>query len=250
MAEFSDLGKHCSDPTCRIQDFLPFTCSHCDHVFCLSHRQHHVCQLDLSVVNTLPQCVLCNQFVRVGADQSPDVVMEYHIMSGCKSWVLDTTNVGKMAAIRTCVFPRCKKHELVPIVCSLCHANFCIKHRDPIDHKCVAFENKISSTTAPVSKLIPAASVKPIASKASDIVRASQNRLPPHLRLMQMKARAIGQVDEIDRVCYEIEPAPALTSKKPQAINFSKKWTVGKCIDVACNLLGIPNGNNESQARV
>ena len=36
--DFQNLGKHCSDSTCRQKDFLPFQCKFCDKTYCLDHR--------------------------------------------------------------------------------------------------------------------------------------------------------------------------------------------------------------------
>ena len=38
--EFSDVGAHCSDSTCKQQDYLPFKCETCDKFYCLNHRFH------------------------------------------------------------------------------------------------------------------------------------------------------------------------------------------------------------------
>ena len=37
MAEFIDLGKHCSVLDCQQLDFLPFDCRHCSKIFCKEH---------------------------------------------------------------------------------------------------------------------------------------------------------------------------------------------------------------------
>ena len=38
--EFSDIGEHCSDPTCKQQDYLPFKCDICNKYYCLNHKNH------------------------------------------------------------------------------------------------------------------------------------------------------------------------------------------------------------------
>ncbi|XP_048723200.1 AN1-type zinc finger protein 2A isoform X3 [Caretta caretta] len=37
MMEFPDLGKHCSEKTCKQLDFLPLKCDACKEVFCKDH---------------------------------------------------------------------------------------------------------------------------------------------------------------------------------------------------------------------
>ncbi|KAG8433022.1 hypothetical protein GDO86_013179 [Hymenochirus boettgeri] len=43
--ELPDLGKHCSEPTCRQLDFLPMKCDACDELFCKNHITYdqHTC---------------------------------------------------------------------------------------------------------------------------------------------------------------------------------------------------------------
>ena len=35
-----------------------------------------------------------------------------------------------------CNKPKCKKKELVPLICDTCKLNFCLTHRHPADHDC------------------------------------------------------------------------------------------------------------------
>lgn len=45
MAALSDAGAHCSLPSCRRLDFLPFKCKHCSLLYCLEHFRSsaHAC---------------------------------------------------------------------------------------------------------------------------------------------------------------------------------------------------------------
>ena len=40
-----------------------------------------------------------------------------------------------------CCAPKCKKKELVPIMCSSCNLSVCLKHRHPTDHDCIFLKN-------------------------------------------------------------------------------------------------------------
>lgn len=35
--EFPKVGTHCAIDTCKQDDFLPFTCTHCTEIFCKNH---------------------------------------------------------------------------------------------------------------------------------------------------------------------------------------------------------------------
>lgn len=48
--EFSDVGEHCSDPTCKQQDYLPFKCNMCNKYYCLDHRKHGCEDKDNNVI--------------------------------------------------------------------------------------------------------------------------------------------------------------------------------------------------------
>jgi hypothetical protein len=70
--EFSDVGEHCSDLTCKRQDYLPFKCEECNKYYCLDHRVHGCINKDDNVVTELvkydmPKCSQkrCNKYILV-----------------------------------------------------------------------------------------------------------------------------------------------------------------------------------------
>lgn len=74
MAEFSELGKHCSLNDCNQRDFLPFTCDCCSKVFCLQHRSYneHECPHSGSKNMTAIICPLCRATIRLNDSQDPN----------------------------------------------------------------------------------------------------------------------------------------------------------------------------------
>lgn len=102
MTEFADLGKHCHLKGCNRQDYLPFKCKHCKEWFCKDHWEveHHNC-----------------------------------ILKPAKEIIV--TKVKKLYT-NTCSHKRCKTRELVPVVCTNCNKNYCLKHRLPSIHKCAS----------------------------------------------------------------------------------------------------------------
>ncbi|XP_015787530.1 AN1-type zinc finger protein 2A [Tetranychus urticae] len=136
--EFPDLGKHCSDLSCKQLDFLPVVCDACNKVFCLNHYKYedHSCAHSHQRDNQVPVCPLCNKPVPLRKGESPDLRVNQHIEDECQ----DGRALKKRSTIykNRCTFERCKQKELVPITCDICRNNFCLKHRHPLDHKCAS----------------------------------------------------------------------------------------------------------------
>lgn len=101
--EFYNLGSHCH--FCRQQDYLPFTCAHCSHKFCLKHRdvKDHK----------------CTKFKE-------------------EEEVYYTPNKIKIS--RKCKFKRCKEKSITS--CKKCSKPFCVEHIHDIDHDCVNIGKK------------------------------------------------------------------------------------------------------------
>jgi len=115
--EFHNLGSHCSNPSCKQLDFLPFKCDACGLQFCLEHRtyENHHCAVfqDHNITDICSECKL---------ELDPN---QEHI---CK---------GKKKRSNKCQKPKCKKIELIPIFCAQCNKQFCIQHRLEVDHDCI-----------------------------------------------------------------------------------------------------------------
>lgn len=130
--ELPHLGKHCSEKTCRQLDFLPMKCDACSEIFCTEHLQydHHSCTSSYKKNIQVPVCPLCNQPIPVPRGTVPDLAVSEHIENNCQ------VRSKKAVFSNRCNKAKCKKKELVPIVCDTCRLNFCLTHRHPTDHDC------------------------------------------------------------------------------------------------------------------
>ncbi|XP_058536707.1 AN1-type zinc finger protein 2A [Ochotona princeps] len=133
--EFPDLGKHCSEKTCRRLDFLPLRCSECHRDFCKDHFTcaAHSCPLAFQKDVRVPVCPLCHVPVPVRRGQVADVVVGEHMDGGCRS---RPGKSGEKVFTFRCSREGCKRKELLPVACAQCRAHFCIRHRHPLDHRC------------------------------------------------------------------------------------------------------------------
>ncbi|XP_052610209.1 AN1-type zinc finger protein 2A [Peromyscus californicus insignis] len=150
--EFPDLGKHCSEPTCKQLDFLPITCDACKEDFCKDHFSYwsHKCPFAFKKDVQVPVCPLCNVPIPVKRGEIPDVVVGEHIDRDC------TFHPGRNQKVFThrCSKPGCRKKEMLPLACAQCRGNFCIQHRHPLDHSCQA-ESSATSRGRPSASRAP-----------------------------------------------------------------------------------------------
>lgn len=139
MVEFSTVGAQCSMPSCRQQDFLPFTCDCCKAKFCLEHRSYaaHNCSAALSKDMRAFVCPLCDTGVKVVASENINQTFDRHLVSGECERKLQREAAAK-AKRRTCPCKGCK--ELMTIsnrsTCSKCRIDTCLRHRLPESHDC------------------------------------------------------------------------------------------------------------------
>ncbi|XP_070197478.1 AN1-type zinc finger protein 2A-like isoform X2 [Littorina saxatilis] len=138
--EFPDLGKHCSDSTCQQLDFLPMNCDACGKTFCKDHIGYstHSCPKSYQKDNQVPVCPLCNTPCPVQKGVAPDVIVGRHIDNDCQS---DSAKQRRKIYTNKCSLKTCKKKELVPVTCDKCHQNFCLRHRNELDHDCQGFQD-------------------------------------------------------------------------------------------------------------
>ncbi|XP_033173080.1 AN1-type zinc finger protein 2A [Drosophila mauritiana] len=129
--EFPHLGQHCSEATCNRLDFLPVKCDSCDKVFCASHYSYdrHSCPGAYRKNVQVPVCPLCREPVPTPPGVEPDVTVGQHIDQQCKS-------ESKKIYTNRCNAKGCKRKELIPVTCSQCRLNFCLRHRHTSDHDC------------------------------------------------------------------------------------------------------------------
>ncbi|XP_068140878.1 AN1-type zinc finger protein 2A [Drosophila tropicalis] len=129
--EFPHLGQHCNESTCNRLDFLPVKCDSCDRVFCASHYNYdrHNCPGAYKKNVQVPICPLCHEPVPTPPGTEPDLTVGQHIDKQCKS-------ESKKIYTNRCNAKGCKRKELIPVKCSQCHLNFCLRHRHTSDHDC------------------------------------------------------------------------------------------------------------------
>ncbi|KAK3914560.1 AN1-type zinc finger protein 2B [Frankliniella fusca] len=133
--EFPGLGQHCSEPTCKQLDFLPVKCDACQKIFCHSHMSYlqHACSSAHKRDVQVPVCPLCNKPVPAKRGEQPDIAVGAHIDNNCES---DTAQNRRKVFSNRCSAKSCKNKEMIPVHCSECLLNFCLKHRHPVDHQC------------------------------------------------------------------------------------------------------------------
>jgi len=156
--EFSNIGKHCSLPSCKKHDFLPFKCDYCHETYCTDHRlrEQHNCVYndDITKQNTQPLCPLCNKHIYVPAGVSPDLRVNQHIQSNCQKHLLDDIEQlvkQKQSTKLRCDMTGCKnKNHFETIQCKYCHRQYCLTHRSVDGHNCEGFKNH--TNTSPYSK--------------------------------------------------------------------------------------------------
>src|SRR4051812_3321452 len=84
--------------------------------------------------------------------------MDQHIANDCRPPPKTTSS----KPFNACSFSKCKTRSPLPLVCSDCGKNYCIKHRLELDHHCDKVKNVNKMTN--LSKL-EALTTKPSASK-------------------------------------------------------------------------------------
>ncbi|KAM4697914.1 AN1-type zinc finger protein 2A-like [Rhinophrynus dorsalis] len=168
--EFPDLGKHCSESTCKQLDFLPLKCDACEQILCKDHITYalHKCRSAYKKDVQVPVCPLCNTPIPIKRGQTPDIVVGDHIDRDCKS---DPAQQKRKIFTKKCARPGCKQKELMKVICDECHGNFCLKHRHPLDHDC-------KGKTAPISRAGHAALLRSQASSSKTSASTSSHSVP------------------------------------------------------------------------
>jgi len=138
--EFPSLGKHCHHGSCKQLDFLPIKCDACEEVYCPKHIRYdiHSCTSAYKKDVQVPVCPLCSKPVPISRGELPDIKVGEHIDRFCQS---DPAIAKRQVYANRCSVKGCKKKELVPITCGSCRLNYCLRHRNELDHDCKGFEN-------------------------------------------------------------------------------------------------------------
>ncbi|CAG8514853.1 753_t:CDS:2 [Funneliformis mosseae] len=174
--ELPDLGRHCADSSCKQLDYLPFKCQYCKREYCNEHsnpKVHNCPNAPSDDGERVPVCPVCNVPVPVSRGEDPNIRMNLHISNDCRPPSKTTSS----KPFNACFFGKCKTRSPLPLVCSGCGKNYCIKHRLELDHNCdkVKKDNKVSNfsklealasrpSTANASKLVSTSKPKPVAS--------------------------------------------------------------------------------------
>jgi len=136
--DFQNLGKHCSDPTCRQNDFLPFTCKFCTKIYCLDHRSTscHDCPKSNMGDTQVVICPVCLKTLSFDAGKmSQDEYWNIHSATDC-----NPANYQKVKEEQSkrCPGKGCKV-KMTPLntyKCRGCRKDVCLKHRFEEDHDC------------------------------------------------------------------------------------------------------------------
>ncbi|KAJ0001226.1 hypothetical protein NQD34_006246 [Periophthalmus magnuspinnatus] len=142
--EFPDLGEHCSEKTCKRLDFLPMKCDACQEIFCKDHITYanHKCTSSYKKDIQVPVCPLCNIPIPVKRGEMPDIKVGEHIDRDCKSDPAQRKRKASTLLLLHLIFTNkcskggCKQKEMMRVTCDQCHLNYCLKHRNPLDHDC------------------------------------------------------------------------------------------------------------------
>lgn len=134
--EFPHLGEHCSEPSCNRLDFLPLKCDACTSIYCTDHVSYtnHNCPSAYKKDVQVPVCPLCNKPVPKKRGDPPDVAVGLHIDNECQS------EIKSKVFSNRCTFKGCKVKEMIPVHCTDCSQNFCLRHRHPPDHNCIGVQ--------------------------------------------------------------------------------------------------------------
>lgn len=128
-----DVGAHCGVPSCRLRDWLPFSCDACGGVYCLEHRTYaeHDCPHAHAKQQLAIKCPICKATLQLRGDEDPNAVFEIHsAQGGC-----DPSMRPKKAR---CAASKCRE-VLGPTNtcrCGDCARSFCLRHRFKTDHAC------------------------------------------------------------------------------------------------------------------
>ncbi|GAA5993936.1 hypothetical protein JCM11641_001601 [Rhodosporidiobolus odoratus] len=147
---FLDIGRHCSEGSCRQLDFLPFKCPCCAKPFCGEHWRPpagHACEkYDPTLAdNRVPSCPLCSTPISFPSNTDPNIPMDTHLSTSCPNLHPHLASVPKLKPTNECRAPKCKTKMVVPIKCDKCRESFCPKHRFERDHACQGAQSQTST---------------------------------------------------------------------------------------------------------
>ena len=227
-------GKHCHN--CENLDFLPLLCYYCRLIFC---KDCHWFEKH--------KCSKYSEEQKKSNDNNQKI-----------------TEFEKFA----CCYKNCKIQSKVQIICPACGYQFCLKHRNVIDHECKKKE-EIKAETRNINlqqdRIISEAIAKtksktnnanpiPIPTKRKKLKNTAMAR---KVAIMKLKNTAIGDnsIPENDRFHLKLIISPEILNNKSSSskkdvekgVFINKFATIGKNLDKICDVLKIINRNNEIQ---
>jgi len=211
MAEFPDLGEHCSWTECKELDFLPIVCHFCGKHFCKLHflPEQHKCE---------------------------------------KSIDKRTESLGKTEERYKCTMDKCKNWELVPLSCIACKIQVCLSHRHQDSHHCSQLKpnlERMAATKEHVKNILN----KKVEPKKQRARSKAAQKTAAKVQLMKLKMKSQGQTSlpEGERVYFLVQP-PQSCKKPAMGCFVCKNWSLGKTIDALADLTGTKNRNNVPDA--
>ncbi|XP_050449190.1 AN1-type zinc finger protein 1-like [Cataglyphis hispanica] len=209
--EFPENGKHCSVKDCKLLDFLPFVCEHCQATFCKEH---------------------------------------FHMVSHeCLNTENAKLPIGKSINFQ-CSKESCKETSLIEMPCIKCKQHFCLTHRHHgcLELSETEKTQKLKKWQIP-KKQFAEAKAK-VDQQIADSLRKSKNTaMANKVQLMRVKGSAIGpkNVPTSER-CYFLVHLPLTVKNKhigtSKGVFVNMQWTIGKCIDSMADTFKISTNTN------
>lgn len=214
--EFPETGKRCSVKDCKLLDFLPFVCEHCQVTFCKEHfnTDSHECsktENTKSVVEQSATSFLCSK-------------------------------------------ESCEDASPIEMPCANCKQHFCVAHRHHgcLELSETERTQKLKKWQIPKKQFAEAKAI--VDQQIADSLKKSKNTtLANKVQLMRVKCSAIGpkNVPTSERSYFLVHLPLTVKNKhigtsKGAFVNMH--WTIGKCIDSIADTLKVPNNNNTATA--
>ncbi|KAG5333244.1 ZFAN1 protein, partial [Acromyrmex charruanus] len=209
--EFPETGKHCSVKDCKLLDFLPLVCEHCQITFCKEHfnMESHEC---------------------LKTENSKSVV--------------------EQSANFLCSKESCKNASPVEMPCIKCKKHFCVTHRHHgcLELSETEKTQKLKKWQIPKKQFAEAKAI--VDQQIADSLKKSKNvALANKVQLMRVKCSAIGpkNVPTSERSYFLVHLPLTVKNKHigtSKGAFVNTNWTIGKCIDSIADTLKVPNNNN------
>jgi len=215
--EFPNTGIQCSIRNCKQLDFLPFTCNHCQIIFCKEH------------------------FPTVS-----------HSCSKFNDNIVDST---KITSTFQCSQNDCTSRSPIEMHCIKCKKHFCLLHRHHGCLEPTEIQKKIDlqkwekpTHQFSVAKSIVDKEVTSKLNKSKNVFTAMK------VQLIRLKGKSVGPTNiPINERCYFLVHLPKTStvplSNDSKGAFVSINWSIGKVIDSIANSLNIPNFNNQSNTK-